>query len=540
MKKLLFTAISALSICALADNADSGFVSGTTFTGKSAAFVINENDGTPGYDAGNNTQWWAASGDVEGVYTNRNDLANYSGSRPTQWAGEDGSNPVALQITDASVPLYRNIKDTKGEEVDLTDANQYWDLTSDTEGAITFDSLVLFTAADAAPSPDEEDKLVVWLLGEEEGDNPQTNLMITARFSAEVSSTNFVVSGATVNPGEWHRLTIVAEPTKIQEVYNTAKFTVYVDGNQVSGIPEDGGTPFNTFYSRVLSGNGSQVLGGVGFKGTGAVDDLTFTTKNPFVVETFPMTLTVEGEVNYTDKALYVQDAVLTNEFTSGTAVDVLNETKTITIVVGVLDGYEVTGFTKGDAYVNDDEDPCTYYTKDVAVTPEMLNEGYNLTITVVETSGGGDEPTSGEAAPGGSATVKADNETAAEAAVTVIIDETVAAALTAEQKAVFVETFFTKSTVDNGDGTFTVSVAVDEDAVEDVLDVVIAEALETASDGEITTIPAGLCYKIESGSTVSLGTLAKGISTGETIQVKGLSEAAGFYRVTLDVEPIE
>ena len=123
---------------------------------------------------------------------------------------------------------------------------------------------------------------------------------------------------------------------------------------------------------------------------------------------------------------------------------------------------------------------------------------------------------------------------------MTVKVDDAVAAVVTAEQKDAFAAAFFNKTATDNGDGTFTVSVEVDEDAVEDVLDEVIEEALETASDGEITTIPAGLCYKIESGSTVSLGTEKKGVSTGAKIEVGGLSDAAGFYKVTLDVKPIE
>ena len=123
---------------------------------------------------------------------------------------------------------------------------------------------------------------------------------------------------------------------------------------------------------------------------------------------------------------------------------------------------------------------------------------------------------------------------------MTVKVDATVAAALTTEQKDAFAAAFFNKEAVGNGDGTYTVTVTVNEDAVEDVLDEVIEEALETASDGEITTIPAGLCYKIESGSTVSLGTEATGVSTGAKIEVEGLSDAAGFYKVTLDVKPIE
>ncbi len=294
MKKLLFTAISALSICALADNADSRFVSGTTFTGKTSgtAFAIGEDDGTPAYDADQDTQWWATSGatsgDVEGVYTNAGDLATYplASNRPTQWAGENEA--IALQITDASVPLYRNIKDTKGDVVDFKDPTAepyWWDLTSD--GAITFDSLVLFTAADGAPSLDAEDKLVVWLLGEEEGDNPQTNLMITAGYHLTgdtMVSTNYVVNNVNVMPGEWNRLTIAVDTVTPGE-NPTAQFTVYVNGTKVVAKTEDeSAETYDSFYSRVQPTETEATrLAGVGFKGTGAVDDLTFTTVNPFV-----------------------------------------------------------------------------------------------------------------------------------------------------------------------------------------------------------------------------------------------------------------
>lgn len=462
-------------------------------------------------------------------------VTNYAASKPTNLPDafkEAGAGDNYLAVDTSGAILYRNVND---RTTDTT--TEFGEAESIGEG-LFFDSDVQFTATDStgAPEPTTGDKLIVWLSGDDEGN---TNLIVTASIGHSLGESLGTANFTNTNPNilvkdnEWHRLTVAAATEG-----TVTTFKVYVDGDQVTAD----GVADNKFYSLVAGNyNNYDKLTAVGFQGTGAIDNLVWTTEDPFpVVETtFPMTLTVEGAVNYTDKALYVQDDVLTNEFRSGVAVDVLKETKKITIVIGAVDGYEVTDFTEGDAYVNIDEDPCTYYTKDIAVTSEMLAEGYALTITVTA-AGGGEVPTSGEAEPGKSATVKAKDEAAAEAAVSVKVDAAVAEALTAEQKDDFVAAFFNKTVTDNGDGTFTVSVEVDEDAVEKVLDDVIEEALETASDGEITTIPAGLCYKIESGSTVGLGTVAKGVSAGDPLEVEGLSEAAGFYKVTLDVKPIK
>ncbi len=267
-------------------------------------------------------------------------------------------------------------------------------------GQIYFDTMVQFTASegDSGVSTSAVDKLVIWLQSNEasEGTPASTNLMIRAGLlDTDFNATKFKdyqVEGE-FEAGVWYRLTVKTF-ADIGLAATVPGFKVYIDGEEVS-VTEGSSTLYNGYFASLVSrAVGTQQLTGIGFQGTGAVDNIAMTSDDPIppVETTFPMTLTVEDEDAATDMALYVQDAAVTNEFTSGVAVDVLKETTMITIVVGVFDGYEVTDFTKGGSYENNDGDPCTYYTKDVAVTPEMLAEGYALTLTVV--ADGGEEAT--------------------------------------------------------------------------------------------------------------------------------------------------
>ena len=322
------------------------------------------------------------------------------------WVGSTGDSKVASGGSGSTVAYYaegaHNLYaslDT-GSDVLLRKAVS-GDNTVDF-GEIYFDTMVQFTASDDDVTPEAGDKLIVWMKATgAEGDPEEpgyveatTNLMITAGalnpLSFKLNGTNNYTVAGTYEAGVWYRLTVktvwnISGNSELDEA-GCPGFKVYVNGNPVA-LKEGSPASYDGCFASLVDREASTSLTGIGFKGTGAVDDIAMTVEDPIpeVETTFPMTLTVEGEVNYTDKALYVQDDVLTNEFTSGVAVDVLKETKTITIVVGVFDDYEVTDFTKGDAYVNIDEDPCTYYTKDIAVTSEMQTEGYALTITVVQ-----------------------------------------------------------------------------------------------------------------------------------------------------------
>ena len=504
-----------------------------------------------GYDLGplNLTQkyeWSAATTngleatDLACVVTNYADAASKPTYLPDAFA--DAGDKYLAVDTSGSV-LYRNVNDR------TTDTTTAFGEAESIGKGLYFDADVQFTATDSTgtPEPTAGDKLIVWLSGDDEGN---TNLIVTASTgytaSASDGAANYTNSNTniSVKDNEWHRLTVAAATEG-----TVTTFKVYVDGEQVTA---DGVTD-GKFLSLVGSEDDSEAyntLTAVGFQGTGAVDNLVWTTDDPFpVVETtFPMTLTVEDEDAATDTALYVQDAAVTNEFTSGVAVGVLKETKTITIVVGVFDGYEVTDFTKGDSYENNDGDPCTYYTKDIAVTSEMLAGGYALTLTVV--ADGGEEPTPSEdekeIAPGGKGSIADETgdtytKEAVEAMVTVVAPN--ADSLSEKAKADF-DNYFTKDASYNSTTKkWEVTVTLDKDTLEADVDDAVEAALEAVvgdAETKAVAIPAGFYYQIEYGTTVDLASKPMtGTSTG-SVTMPELGENAGFFKVSVDTTSFE
>lgn len=522
MKKLMMTTVAALgfAVCAQADVLNS---TGFEDYGANKFAVDTSDSGSP--DSG--TQYWTAEkGDFELTV-----LKTYGEDVPTNLPDDfKTAGDYFLSVDTGNDVLLRKAGADAGS-VDLT------------QGAVFFDANVKFTASetDVEVSEKDGDKLLVWL----KGDDTATNLIVTAgvynESTEKYDQTNFTVVG-NYAADTWYRLTVKAAVDDNEHTY----FNVYIDGEPVVATDKT-----TDFYSLVQTGVNKHVIAAAGFQGTGALDNVVWTKTNPFPVEaTYKLTLT---GADFANEVTLDGDAV---EDITNISEDLAVSKKSVEVVVnvGIVDGtftaqsenenVTISTPVRSTKAVEEEVEEgvtelVTYYFYTFTVTVEPEAEA-NYTIALAFEAGEVDVPTAGEAPAGGSATVKAESEAAAMAAVTVTVDSAVAAVLTPEQKATFADAFFKKTVVDHEDGTYTVSVAVNETAVKAKLDEVVAEALETAADGEITKIPAGLCYKIESGSTVGLGTVATGTSTGAKIEVKGLTEAAGFYKVSLDVAPIK
>ena len=524
MKKLMMTTVAALGFAVCAQAADGGVLNSTGFEDyEGKDFKVNATDtgATEGH------QYWTGDGEADFTQTVLKTYEDAGIEAPTNVPdafANAASNATFLSVDTGSAVMYRRAANDPMQTLNLSVGNP-----------VFFDADVKFTASESAVEASTGDKLLVWL----KGDDTTTNLIVTAGILDDrgvVTNTATFVTDAEVEADTWYRLTVKAGVDE----KNCTYFNVYIDGNLVSSDET------TTFYSLVQSGSARYTIAEAGFQGTGALDNVVWTTTDPFpAVEPTTVALAVNVTGEYSSLVYIVGESTTTNEV-DGTAASIEAAVDdVVTFVLTVANGYTpaVTGYElqKGEEQVDEFSDVYYPYTFTATVTQAMIEDGLTLTINV--TKDGGEEPVvpeTGTAPAGGSATVKAADAAAAEAAVTVQVDDAVAAVLTAEQKATFADTFFTKTVVDNQDGTYTVSVAVKEGAVEAKLDEVVAEALETAADGKITTIPAGLCYKIESGSTVGLGTEAKGVSTGATIEVKGLTPEAGFYKVSLDVAPIK
>ncbi|MBQ8125447.1 MAG: hypothetical protein IJ173_06095 [Kiritimatiellae bacterium] len=521
MKKLMMTTVAALGFAALAQ-ADVLNSTGFEEYGENDFAVGRDDQGT-----GDNARYWLGTdgGDFsQTVLKKYVDAGIEAPAKVPDAFTNAASNATFLSVDTGNDVLLRRAAANPTETIDLSSV-----------GPVFFDADVKFTASEKDVEASTGDKLLVWLKGDEE----TTNLVVTAgvynELTEEYDQTNFTVDGVYA-ADTWYRLTVKAAV----DDNNLTYFNVYIDGEPVEATDKT-----TDFYSLVQSGVYRYVIAEAGFQGTGALDNVVWTTTDPFPAEaTYKLTLT---GADFASGVTLDGDAV---EDITNISEDLAVSKKSVEVVVnvGIDDGtftaqsenenVTISTPVRSTEAVEEEGEEVTYYfyTFTVTVEPEAEAE---YTIALAFEVGEDDVPTEGEAAAGGSATVKADDAAAAAEAVTVTVDSAVAAVLTDAQKAAFVTSFFTKSVVDNQDGTFTVSVAVNEEAVEDALDVVVAEALETAADGEITKIPAGLCYKIESGSTVGLGTVAKGVSTGTTIEVEGLSPEAGFYKVSLDVAPI-
>lgn len=355
----------------------STLTSGATFT----AGTTGGGDGTA-----NDAYWYAEESGSFGIVTNTADIGTQyadpnSVGRPFDSALGNG---LALE---ADQRLYRT---ANASAVSTDSSTTNYTVVSFQTDAVYFDSMVLFTPTDTAPTPDSDDKLVVWLYGAEDENPPygaSTNLVITAATfkNGELTNpmaTNYFVSASdcAIAPNSWHRLTIKAS---VDSGYNyfdengdvvaasasnaRPVFEVYVDGVQVAGDLYNSQIANTKFPSMAAYAGAEDVPGGslfgVAFQGTGAVDDIKFTTTAPSFTlppaeTTFNLvvqsvdddSLVYVTNVSYTvnsgdSETLYANEegfsgnAAWTNQLEAGTAYTVavsiaINNTNALTLAV--------------------------------------------------------------------------------------------------------------------------------------------------------------------------------------------------------------
>lgn len=277
MKKLLIATMAAVSVGLCAKAADAGFISGTSFDDLQAdANFVFDND------------YWPNPTDTDDVFKITN--VTYSAGAPNQhwdWT-EDGEKALSI---DTANPILRNVNPKDGE----TGKNTAQDVSTN---PVFFDSVVQFTATDVAPSMENNttDKLAVWLYTSPDDvsvTNPglfneteaKKTLVITAGVLERVSDGDNVVedvkqknydTGIEIEPESWHRLTI---KSFLNEEKNKLMFNVWIDGAK-DPITAEGVTDFLSLVNPNVESDIK--LQGVAFDGKGAVDDIVFTTTDPF------------------------------------------------------------------------------------------------------------------------------------------------------------------------------------------------------------------------------------------------------------------
>ncbi len=201
---------------------------------------------------------------------------------------------------------------------------------------IYLDTLVQFTPTEDGGTPEvtSDDKLVIWLNVDSSGGSPVTNLMVRAAYiddsgtSTSATPSNFVVNTASpIVAGQWYRLTIkaIADATQCKTKngeYNLSGITgfeIYLDGVQLAATTTtigngyidratdsgeygwlDQGTDAD-FVTYLQSGKmfpslkgetSTDTIQGIGFKGSGALDDIVWTEDDPFAAVALQFTLT--------------------------------------------------------------------------------------------------------------------------------------------------------------------------------------------------------------------------------------------------------
>lgn len=325
MKKMTF-ALACASTAALF----AGTIHQATFEDYSKGF-----SGLSGKDdAGSNSTsvYWtylgggADDGSTVKAYKGADDPDNLDKPAGTQLSGEVGDK--YLELSTEGGTLWRSVNEA-------TDTALGAEKAVDATKGLYIDTMVQFTPTEdgGAPEVGSDDQIAIWLNVGEDG---KTNLCVRAAqahdtgTSSTFNPTTYVLAGTeNVQPGAWYRLTINAIADVDQRMAKNEGYTTGITGFQIllDGVPlrtesktftdgymalacdagewgwlEEGrdddlidllesGTIFPSLKGEVTASS----LTAVGFKGSGALDDLTITDENPIKEEPAP-----EGDVAFT------------------------------------------------------------------------------------------------------------------------------------------------------------------------------------------------------------------------------------------------
>ena len=175
------------------------------------------------------------------------------------------------------------------------------------------DTMVQFTPTEDGGEPNTDgDKLAIWLNVDSSGGAPVTNLMVKAgAYDAQgtLSSKSFVLAGATVEAGIWYRLTVEAiddvciAGNPFADFYKMPAFVIKLNKATLASAESAFNASFvqqlkesavispetandigaGRVFPSLVAGTPGQpsTLQAVGFKGSGALDNLAITDEDP-------------------------------------------------------------------------------------------------------------------------------------------------------------------------------------------------------------------------------------------------------------------
>lgn len=397
MKKLMFATALVASVAAFADAAPTA-INAVGFEGYNLGETFGNGKGETN-EAGTGN-FFCFTGDA-GV-SNSSVVTNDSPSttKRTAFFAEAQNTDRYLALDTEGGTFWRGISNTVETETPGEGGTTIVDYSlgaaqTIADTAIYLDTLVQFTVTeDDEPTVGNDDKLAIWLGVETNGvgEVTGTNLMVKAGLIDDqggITETSFKING-TVNPGEWYRLTVKAL-ADITDKEGVPGFQIYLDGNLLTSR-----TPtFTSEYLEILDTDSHYAdiaagkyfaslktvatLQGVGFQGTGAVDEIVWTEDDlfpaggPTVVDyTFTLTLdaNVTGAAVTTNGAAVVFDNGAA-QILAGTTVSIAEPT--------FAPGYQLNTITTNETAVVSPTFPITF-TMDAAMTVAITSEQIPVT----------------------------------------------------------------------------------------------------------------------------------------------------------------
>lgn len=313
MKKLMFATALGVSVVGFGTMAEPVTYNATSFEGYTAdAAVVGAGGGDVG-ESGVGVNYFYYNGDSDGSLVKAfGDIVAPTITRPYYWASSN--NTQYLELSTEGGVLWRSINAIQGS------ANDY-DLGTAQAVAATgtyLDTLVQFTPTEDGNAPELEsaDKLAIWLNVDSSVTPNVTNLQVRANLydfgeAPSATATTFTLAPETgtkeIVAGQWYRLTVKASPNVMNTDENgiIPVFEIYIDGVQMcattaqftsgmvttltgmNALSEDAAAAIaanKLFPSLAEMGNqgDTPTLQGVGFKGSGALDDIVWTEEDPF------------------------------------------------------------------------------------------------------------------------------------------------------------------------------------------------------------------------------------------------------------------
>ena len=364
MKKMTFALACASAVAAFAA-AENPVISSINFDAYEAGFKGLSLKGDDGQTVAATASRWLYEGAEDGSTVKAYDPVNTD-------------NPNYLELSTEGGTLWRSIN-TLTSSTELGAAQP---VPADT--GLYIDTMVQFTPTEDGGAPDtvEGDKLAIWLNVDSSGEAPVTNLMVKANAytlgesGPMAAATTFPLvpadgSALSINPGTWYRLTVkaVANALATDENGIIPAFEIRVGGALMKAAS---GLPFSEFFAdfvaeglqaaygqnalfpslQEMGGAGASItLQAVGFKGSGAIDNLQFTTQKPNEDPT-------PGPVVNVDLTISADHATVT-----GITAGKVEVGSSLTFTVTAAEGYNLTGVTINGTTVTADADGNYTYT---------------------------------------------------------------------------------------------------------------------------------------------------------------------------------